>query len=145
MVFMCFLANSLAAQDRTTPDTIAVGNRNEAYVTAFNKQDLTKLSDCFSDNADFTLLTGDTVAGQKNVVRAHAAFFKNNPGARINGKQITYRLIQKGVVLASGKWNVTDGPSAYPASGTWYTVVVNREGKWQYEAMRLMAPPKPAD
>ena len=107
-------------------DTVAVGNLNEAYVTAFNKQDLTSLADCFSDNADFTLLTGDTVPGRKNVVLSHAAFFRNNPEARINGKQITYRLIQKGVVLASGKWNVTNGPSAYPASGTWYTVGVNR-------------------
>jgi uncharacterized protein (TIGR02246 family) len=132
----------LPAQDKPTQEMIDVGNLNEAYVAAFNAQQHKKLAALFASRSDFTLLTGLTVHGRAQTVMAHAAFFKNNPGAKIEGKQLTYRLIRPGVVLASGNWKVTGGPSEYPSSGQWYTVVVNKDGKWRYEAMRLMIPVK---
>ncbi len=129
-----------AEDDKTTPEMIAVGELNEAYVAAFNSADLDKLSECLTAKCDFTLLTGATVSGRKQVAAAHASFFKNNPGAKIEGKQLTYRTIRPKIVLASGTWKVTGGPSEYPSSGTWYTVVVQKNDRWQYEAMRLMIP-----
>ena len=129
-----------AEDDKRTPEMTAVGELNEAYVAAFNSADIGKLSDCLTAKCDFTLLTGATVSGRKQVAAAHASFFKNNPGAKIEGKQLTYRTIRPKIVLASGIWKVTGGPSEYPSSGNWYTVVVHKDDRWQYEAMRLMIP-----
>jgi hypothetical protein len=58
----------------------------------------------------------------------------------LKGKQVSYRQVRPGVVLATGIWEVTDGPSTYPSSGIWFTVVVKQKGKWQYQAIRLMVP-----
>jgi uncharacterized protein (TIGR02246 family) len=138
-----FSSGSAGAEDnqqQVTPEMTAVGELNEAYVTAFNSADVDKLSACLTAKCDFTLLTGATVSGRKQVAAAHAAFFQNNPGAKIEGKQLTYRTIRPKIVLASGTWKVTGGPAGYPPSGNWYTVVVQKEGRWQYEAMRLMIP-----
>ncbi len=129
------------AQDHADSAT-AIGNLNEAYVVAFNQQDSAKLAQCLAENGDFTLLTGETVQGRENVAHAHKAFFEYNPEAKIEGKQLSLREVADGVFVASGKWKVTNGPSQYPSSGLWFTVVVHRDGKWQYEAMRLMAPAK---
>jgi len=48
------------------------------------------------------------------------------------------------VLLATGKWTVKNGPREFPSSGRWSTVVVRQDGKWQYEAMRLMVPATPS-
>jgi hypothetical protein len=58
----------------------------------------------------------------------------------VEGQQLTYRQVRPTLVLASGRWKVTNGPSEYPSSGLWFTVVAKRGAKWRYEAMRLMIP-----
>ena len=135
-------AGFICGQDSTPQAIKAIGELNEAYVTAFNEQDAKKLAACFSESSDFTLLTGLLVHGRDKVEAAHASFFKNNPSAKAEGKQESYRMIRPGVVLASGTWKVKGGPSEYPSSGLWFSVVARHEGKWQYEAMRLMIPVK---
>ena len=132
----------VSGQDKTTKAVEAIGELNEAYVTAFNEQDAKKIAACFSESSDFTLLTGLLVHGRDKVQAAHASFFQNNPDAKAEGKQESFRMIRPGVVLASGIWKVKGGPSEYPSSGLWFSVVARHEGKWQYEAMRLMIPVK---
>jgi uncharacterized protein (TIGR02246 family) len=140
LVSCCFLFDPAVAQETTGGDAAAIGNLNEAYVVAFNGGDAKKLAQCFSAESEYTLLTGDTVSGRPNVARAHESFFQHNPNAKIEGQQLAYRQIRPTLVLASGKWKVTSGPSEYPSSGLWYTVVAKRGDKWRYEAMRLMIP-----
>ncbi len=144
VVVLCcvFVQGVVSAEDKTTKAMVDVGELNEAYVTAFNDQNTKDIAACFSESADFTLLTGGDVQGREQIRAAHDSFFKNNPNAKIEGKQETYRLIRSGIVLAAGTWKVTAGPSEYPSSGQWFTVVVKQDGKWHYEAMRLMIPVK---
>ncbi len=128
----------VGAQDKAA--TAEIGELNEAYVTAFNARSAEKVAACFGKSGDYTLLTGDTINGRKMIQAAHQSFFKNNPNAKVNGKQVSYRQVRPGIVLATGVWEVTDGPSTYPSSGIWFTVVVKQKGKWHYQAIRLMVP-----
>ena len=139
LLVLCPLA---FGDDKTKTAFAEIGELNEAYVTAFNGQDAKKVAACFSPNADYTLLTGDTVRGRDMLAKAHASFFKNNPQAKVKGKQEAIRLVRPSVALAEGTWEVTGGPSEYPSSGTWYTVVAKKGKRWHYEAMRLMVSPK---
>ena len=141
-VILCCFVGVVNAEDKPTKAMVGVGELNEAYVTAFNDQNAKEVAACFSESGDLTLLTGGQINGHEQIQAAHASFFKNNPNAKIEGKQETYRLIRPGIVLASGTWKVTGGPSEYPSSGQWFTVVVKQDGKWHYEAMRLMIPVK---
>lgn len=134
----------LLADEKTEAEFVKIGELNEAYVTAFNAHDVKRLAALFTADADFTLLTGDTLVGRAQVAAGHAAFFKNNPNAKISGKQLTRRLIRDDVLLATGRWEVEHGPQEYDASGMWSTVVVKQNGRWKYTAMRLMVRAAPA-
>ncbi len=131
-------------QDKVSPDFIKIGELNEAYVVAFNARDEKKVTALFTGAADFTILTGDMLRGRDQIAAGHRSFFENNPQAKISGQQLSRRFISPNVVLATGKWKVKNGPQQFPSSGTWSTVVVKKEGKWKYEAMRLSVPAKPS-
>jgi uncharacterized protein (TIGR02246 family) len=134
------LLGTVIGEDKVPKAAVAVGELNEAYVTAFNQQNAKGIAECFREASDFTLLTGLQVQGRAALQAAHESFFQNNPGAKIEGKQETYRMIRPGIVLATGTWKVTGGPAEYPSSGLWFTVVGKQAGAWRYEAMRLMIP-----
>jgi uncharacterized protein (TIGR02246 family) len=140
---LALVGGGLFADEKSEADLFKIGELNEAYVTAFNSHDLKKVASVFTADGDFTLLTGDTLSGREQVAGGHASFFKNNPNAQISGKQLTRRLVQDDVLLATGVWQVKNGPQEYAASGMWSTVVVKRKGQWKYEAMRLMVPATP--
>jgi len=131
---------SLFADEKMEADLVKIGELNEAYVTAFNAQDVQKLAPLFTDDAEFTLLTGDMLQGREPVLGGHLSFFKNNPSAKVSGKQQTHRFVRTNVVLATGIWKVENGPQEYASTGVWSTVVVKQRGQWKYTAMRLMVP-----
>ena len=137
------LTGTLSGQEKVRQALPEIGELNEAYVTAFNSQQADKLAQLFSADADFTLLTGQTISGRQEIAAAHKSFFKNNPEAKVRGQQQTVRLAGKKFVIATGKWSVTNGPKEYPSAGLWSTVVGNEKGQWRYEVMRLMIPAKP--
>lgn len=139
------LCVNAADEDKQSTSLTEVGELNEAYVTAFNARDAKKIGTLFASKGDFTLLTGDAIGGRDQITAAHASFFGSNPDAKISGKQLTARFVRPGVLIATGKWNVKNGPSAFPADGIWSTVVSKKNGKWMYEAMRLMVPAKPSN
>lgn len=139
-LFVFFRGSAAADEDATK---VRIGELNEAYANAFNDQDADKVAACFWNAGDYTLLTGDTISGRMKIRGAHESFFESNPNAKMEGKQLTCRQVLPGVVLATGVWEVIDGPSEYPPNGLWFTVVVKRDGKWQYQAMRLMIPVEP--
>jgi uncharacterized protein (TIGR02246 family) len=135
----------LLADEKPEADLVKIGDLNEAYVTAFNEKDAQDLAPLFTDDADFTLLTGDTLSGREQVLGGHLSFFNNNPDAKVSGKQQTHRFVRPNVVLATGTWKVENGPKEYASSGVWSTVVVKQRGQWKYTAMRLMVPATPSN
>ena len=137
---LVLLSGSVVADEQSTSDLVKVGELNEAYVVAFNAQDAAKIASLFSADGDFTILTGDGLSGREQIAGGHVSFFKNNPQAKISGKQVTARFIRPDVLLATGQWKVENGPREFSSTGLWATVVVKNDGKWQYEAMRLMVP-----
>ncbi len=144
LVMVCLVGGlraAAAADEETT--TIRIGELNQAYVSAFNAQDADEVAACFRNAGDYTLLTGDTVSGRRSIRAAHESFFENNPNAKVTGEQVHYRQVLPGVVLASGVWEVSDGPAVYPSKGLWFTVIVKRDDQWRYEAMRLVIPAEP--
>ena len=140
---LVLLSGSVFADEQSTSDLVKVGELNEAYVVAFNAQDAAKIASLFTADGDFTVLTGHLLSGREQVAGGHVSFFKNNPQAKISGKQLTQRFIRPGVLLATGKWKVENGPQEFSSTGLWSTVVVKKDGNWQYEAMRLMVPETP--
>ncbi len=143
LVGSCLICNPIAAED-SGPDFAAIGQLNEAYATAFNQQDAKAIASLFTADGDYSILTGDLLMGRPQIAAGHAAFFKNNPGAKIDGKQLTRRHLRDDVVVATGRWKVENGPSDYPSSGAWSTVVVKDDGKWKYGVMRITAVATPS-
>jgi uncharacterized protein (TIGR02246 family) len=137
------LAVPLVAEEGGSQDQDKIGQLNEAYVSAFNSREPQKIAALFTADGEFTLLTGDLLSGRQQVAQGHASFFQNYPRATVSGKQLTVRRVAPGVFIATGNWNVKNGPTAYAAAGRWSTVIANKTGQWQYEAMRLMVPAKP--
>ncbi len=138
------LADTVCGEQKHTAELVRIGELNEAYVTAFNAHDAKKIATLFTVDGDFTLLTGESLHGREQVAAGHASFFTSNSQAKISGQQTTVRFIRPDVLLATGKWRVENGPPQYPSSGIWATVVANQDGKWKYEAMRLMIPASPS-
>jgi uncharacterized protein (TIGR02246 family) len=141
---LVLLSGRVFGDEQTASDLVKIGELNESYVVAFNAQDAAKIASLFTANGDFTILTGDALSGREQVAGGHVSFFKNNPKAKISGQQLTARFIRPDVLLATGKWKVENGPREFSPTGLWATVVVKKDGKWQYEAMRLMVPATPS-
>lgn len=141
---IALMGSGLFAADPPSETAVQIGQLNEAYVTAFNGRDAAKVGALFGAEGDFTLLTGDTIGGRGSIVAAHASFFNSNPQAKISGQQTSLRFVRPGVAIATGKWEVKQGPRAYSSSGVWATVLNRVDGTWRYEAMRLMVPETPS-
>ena len=143
-VSMPLFGTDLLAADDESEARVQIGQLNEAYVTAFNHRDAEKVGTLFGADGDFTLLTGDTIGGRASITAAHASFFTNNPQAQISGEQATCRFLRPGIAIATGKWEVKQGPSEYSSTGVWATVLKRTHGTWKYEAMRLTVPERPS-
>lgn len=143
-VVLCLMLVGVAHADENADLQFEkIGELNEAYVVAFNAKEVSKIGALFTEDGEFTVLTGDLLSGRELVSAGHLSFFQNNPEAEISGQQLTRRFIRPDVVVATGKWSVKDGPTEFSSAGIWSTVVVKKDGKWRYEAMRLMVPETP--
>ena len=143
-VSLPLVAADVLAADAESEAGVQIGQLNEAYVTAFNHRDAAKAAALFGADGDFTLLTGDTISGRRSIMAAHVPFFTNNPQAKISGKQTSCRFLRPDIAIATGKWEVKNGPSEYSSKGVWATVLTRTDGTWKYEAMRLLVPEKPS-
>jgi uncharacterized protein (TIGR02246 family) len=139
-LILFFSANCPMGAADEKADGDALSQLNEAYVTAFNRQDATAVANAFTEDGDMLILTGDILRGREAMKAGHASFFKNNPKAKIAGKQHQRRFLTPDVVVAQGEWTVMGGPAEFPGKGLWTAVQVKKAGTWKYASLTLVVP-----
>jgi uncharacterized protein (TIGR02246 family) len=121
-------------------DFDALGQLNESYVTAFNRQDAAAVANAFAEGGDMLILTGDLLEGREAIAKGHSSFFANNRQAKIAGKQLHRRFLTPDVAVARGEWKVSNGPAQFPSKGLWTAVQVKTNGSWRYASLTLTIP-----
>ncbi|MGI9241801.1 MAG: SgcJ/EcaC family oxidoreductase [Verrucomicrobiales bacterium] len=100
----------------------------DAYVAAFNKGDAAGIAALFTEDAHYTVDSGDLIEGRAEIESRTKAFFSASPDARLGLVVESARFLTPEVILEKGFARVsgTDDPDMTRYSAT----QVKKDGKW---------------
>lgn len=117
-----------------------------AFAEAFNRGDAVAIAALWTPDGDYTDESGASTNGQAAIEKKYAAFFEQNPGARVSISIDALRALGPDTVLEDGHAAVTLGPQGPATSGRYTAVHVRRDDKWLMASVRDMpAAPSTAD
>lgn len=115
----------------------------KSYIEAFAAADAAKLAALWTEDAEWTNgVTGEHTTGRDAVQADFAAFFADNPGARLTGEIERAKEVSPGVVCLEGQAVVTTA-SGDPVASAFSAVLVSRDDKWMLASVRESAPAVP--
>ena len=115
----------------------------KAYVEAFAAGDAKKLAAMWTADAEWTNgVTGEHSSGRDAVEADFAAFFADNPGARLTGDVERAKEVAPGVMCIEGV-AVVSTPGGEPATSAFTAVLVSQQGAWRLASVRESAPATP--
>ncbi|MAT70209.1 MAG: DUF4440 domain-containing protein [Planctomycetaceae bacterium] len=111
------------------------------YIAAFAAGDAEKLAGLWTTDAAWTNTnSGERSTGRDAVQADFAAFFAENPGARLTGDVQHAKQLAEGVMCIEGTAAVAV-PGQPPAPSIFSAVLVQQDGKWLLADVRESAPP----
>jgi uncharacterized protein (TIGR02246 family) len=115
----------------TAGDEAAVRQSARDFAEAFNKGDAKAVAALFTANGECREADGDTFVGREEIEKGYAAFFKANPGTKIEVLVQSVRFPAKDLAVEEGLVRQSRGPKDLPSS-TRYVAVHSREGgQWK--------------
>ena len=127
------------------PMRIALDFEN-AYVSAFNRRDVTALAALFVEDATIVTEWGDIVQGRDAFARALTAAFARVPASLTLENAPTHaRLVTDGMIVSHGKSNRSD-TTTWTADHLTFTRVLVRQGDvWRLATSHVSEPSNRAD
>lgn len=112
------------------PDRDAVLASSRAFAAAFNAGDARAVAALWSERGEYQDDAGETLQGRAAIESAFAAFFKANPGVRIEVRAESVRFPAPGVAIEEGILRQTGPGKRLPTSTAYSTTLVREGERW---------------
>jgi uncharacterized protein (TIGR02246 family) len=120
-------------------DKEAIAKNAEAFLEAFHKGDAAAVASFFTEDSEFTGLTGVRLKGRATIEKALQKFFEENKGQKVQVQSESLHFVTPEVAIEDGL-TLALHPDGMPPSRARYTMVhVKKEGKWYIGSMRNSA------
>lgn len=127
-----------------TADEKAVRASAAEFINAFNTGDAKGLGALWSPNCEYVDENGRMFRGREAVEKEYGAFFKANPGLKIDVAISSIKTIGNQAAIEEGTAIVTNADGATLSRGS-YTAIHEKQGdKWLIASVRERAAPSPA-
>lgn len=145
--FTALLAGSFSighAQEKAEEDAAAgiALAQSAAYAEAFNKNDASGVAALFTEDAEYTIDTGETIVGRAEIMAQSSAFFRDQPEHRLDLVVTSARLLTPDVLVEKGLATVSL-PEEIPTTTRYAATHVRREGKWLIADLEETTLPSP--
>jgi len=118
------------------PEEKAVQQSAQAFTDAFNKADAAAIAALWTPDGDYEV-GGDTLKGREAIQKTYEAFFASNPGAKMQVKVDSVRLLAPTVAVEQGTAAVGGSPNTSPTASAYTAVhVKQKDGKWLMATVR---------
>jgi uncharacterized protein (TIGR02246 family) len=125
-----------AQQDAAEAEIAAIRAQSEAFVAAFNKQDVKAVAALWTTDGEYMDDAGRRFVGRDAIEKGYAEFFTANPKAKIQITIDSLRVLASGVAIEEGR-AAAGSPPADAAGSSQYTVThVKVDGKWLMASVR---------
>ncbi len=120
-----------ARQDKSDPkEAAAIQAQAEAFIKAFDSGNAKALAALWTENAEYTSLSGEVLKGRDAIERAFTEFFANNKGLRLGITSESLRFVTPDVALEDGVAEVFPSDGGPPSRARFSNVHVRKNGKW---------------
>ena len=144
MIFTVSVRQSLAVQaNGNEEDKAAIQKSAEAFIEAFEKGDAKAVAAFWTQDGDYTTLTGRNMKGRDEIAKAFEEFFKENKDLKLRINSDSLRFVTPDVAVEDGTTEVIP-PDGAPPSRARYTIIrIKKDGQWMVSSVRdaAFAPP----
>ncbi|TWT66892.1 SnoaL-like domain protein [Posidoniimonas polymericola] len=132
---LSFFCHAAAADDNSAAGVAdAVSERLSAYLTAFNDHDADAVAAFWAeDGVSTNEETGERVTGRDAIRDDLAAFFSDNPAAKLTGEVTEVRSVHPEVAIAEGVATLFL-PETEPTPSAFTAVMAKTGGQWLLES-----------
>ena len=123
-------ASTTASADKPMDDLAAIRATSEAFMAAFNGRKAKAVAALWTEDGDYTDDSGRTLSGRAAIEKGYAAFFAENPGAKMRIIIDSLRLLSDDAAIEDGRTMVEPPPAGTPAIGKYTVVHVKVGDKW---------------
>jgi uncharacterized protein (TIGR02246 family) len=145
---LCFLISSalvipltaspgLAEEGKGDPkDREAIAKAAEAFVEAFHKGDPRAVAAFWTEDGDYTVLTGHRLKGRRAIEKAFTERFSEHKGLKLRITGESLRFVTSDVAIEDGVTEVFTADGAPPSRSRFTNVLVRKDGQWQLSSVR---------
>ena len=126
------------AADKLSPDMKEVVENAAKFVKDYSAGDAKSIAAQFTEDAEYIDEEGNVYEGRKEIEETLSAFFKENPGGKLDLSIGSIRPVSPGVMIEDGTSLVTR-PSRAPERSRYTVVHVKVDGKWMVASAREYA------
>jgi uncharacterized protein (TIGR02246 family) len=119
------------AQDAHATDKAALIKNAEAFLEAFHKGDAKALAAFWTNDGDYTEVTGRHLKGRTEIEKAFTGFFAENKGLKLRIDSESLRFVTPDVAIEEGMTAVIPPDGGPPSRARYNIVHVKKDGQWQ--------------
>jgi len=131
------------ASDVSSADLDTIRKQSEGFVSAFNQHDAPQVALLWTEDGEYVDQDGNRFVGRKQIEKAYADFFSNNPDVRIRVVIDSLTQVSPTVIIEDGR-ALSSTVSESAGVSTYTAVHVKSNGSWLMASVRDMwhdAPP----
>jgi uncharacterized protein (TIGR02246 family) len=121
------------------------GKRAQEFIAAFEKGDAKAVAAFWTENADYTDMTGREYKGRAAIEKMYEKFFAGKKGMKLNIIVTSARMVGNDVALEDGITEVTPAEGGLPSAARFSAVLVKKDGQWYFESVRDSIPHPPSN
>ncbi len=136
---VCAAAHQVALAEEPTrqrKDEAAIRATADAFLKAFNRGDAKAVAALWTENGTLADDRGQWFKGRRAIENEYAAFFKQQPGAKMEVAIQSLDFPAPGVAVEDGLARVAGKDGAQPAASRYTAVHVLQNGKWLMASTR---------
>ncbi len=134
--------------DQPKPDPAvadAIQKQAEAFIEAFHRGDAHALAAFWTENGDYTDLTGHEMKGREAIEKAFRGLFAEVKGLKLRINSDSLRVVAPDVALEDGVTEVFPPDGAPPSRARFSAVHVKQDGRWLLASVRDAAYTPPSN
>ncbi len=123
-----------------TPDELAIGLVDEAFIKAYEAGDANAVAACFTSDAEYMDETGTVLHGREAIARCLVDFFEDHSKCKLEMNVDSIRMLSPGVALEDGHTVMIHANDDCPVECRYTTVYVKVDEKWLAASIRDSVP-----
>ncbi len=119
-----------------SPDVAVIRATSQAFITAFDQGDAKAVAALWTETGEYVDDAGRRFSGRNAIEEGYAAFFVENPGAKILISIDSLRLLSDSAAMEDGSSALQMADSTVVAMGQYTAIHVKVDGKWKMSSVR---------